>query len=85
MSIRGKCFYIFSYDLGQKGHENVTVGGRYAGVYSFSGITEEIEKIEWMDNKEEIDFSQKDGMLTINLTGTPYGTSYCVRVAKAYL
>ena len=80
-----KCFYIFSYDLGQKGHENVTVGGRYAGVYSFSGITEEIEKIEWMDNKEEIDFSQKDGMLTINLTGTPYGTSYCVRVAKAYL
>ena len=79
------CLYIFAYDLGSKGNENVTVGGKYAGVYSFSGIKENIEKIEWMDNCEELNFSLKDEMLTVNLTGRPYGTGYCVRVAKAYI
>jgi len=77
------CLYIFAYDLGAKGNENVTFGGKYAGVYSFSGINEDIEKIEWMDNKETLNFSCVDGMLTVNLTGMPYGTDYCVRVAKA--
>ncbi len=79
------CLYIFAYDLGAKGNENVSVGGNYAGVYSFSGINEDIEKIEWMDNKESLKFSCIDGMLTVNLTGMPYGTGYCVRVAKAYI
>ena len=79
------CLYIFCYDLGKKGNENVTVAGHYAGAYGFSNVKDKITKIEWMDNKESLDFVQNDNLLTVNLTGTPYGTSFCVRVAKAYL
>lgn len=79
------CLYIFAYDLGTKGDANVTVGGNSGGLYSFSGIDEEIEKIEWLDNKEELDFSNNGGTLSVNLTPSPYGTNYCVRVAKAYI
>ena len=78
-----KCLYIFAFNLAANGHENVTVAGNYKGAYAFSGINENIEKIEWMDNKEIIEFSQKDDAIMVNLTGMPYGTSYCVRVAKA--
>ena len=79
------CLYIFAYDLGSKENENVTVNGIYAGVYAFSNINKDIEKIEWMDNKENLEFFCKDGTLSVYLTGMPYGTSYCVRVAKAYI
>ncbi len=79
------CLYIFSYDLGKQGNENVTVGGNYVGAYGFSNVVDTILKIEWMDNKEELSFTQTNDLLTVNFTGMPYGTSYCVRVAKAYL
>ncbi len=83
--LKGKdCFYIFSYNLGSKGNENVTVSGNRTGAYSIFGIGTEIERIEWMDNGEEIEFELDERILTINLTGMPYGTDYCVRVAKAY-
>ena len=38
-----------------------------------------------MPTSGHIYFSLKDEMLTVNLTGMPYGTGYCVRVAKAYI
>ncbi len=79
------CLYMFVYDLGKKGNENVTVGGQYAGAYGFSNVCDEIKSIKWMDNGEELSFAQKDGLLNVNFTGMPYGTSYCVRVAKAEL
>ena len=79
------CLYIFAYNLGSKGNENVTVNGNCAGNYSFSNINEDIEKIEWMDNNEELEFISDNKTLTVNLTGMPYGASYCVRVAKAYI
>ncbi len=79
------CLYIFAYDLGTKGNENVTVNGEYAGVYVFSDIDKDIEKIEWMDNNESLEFSCENGALKVNLTGTPYGVNYCVRVAKVYV
>lgn len=86
-SINGDCLYIFAFDLGNKGNGNVTVGGKYSGSYSFGNVlqAQRIEKIEWMDNSEQLSFGVHDDMLTINMTGYEYGDSYCVRVAKAYL
>ena len=78
-----KCLYLFCYDLGKKGNDNVTVGGQYSGAYAFGNVKDCVKSIKWMDNDEQLEFAQKDGMLAVNLTGTPYGTSYCVRVAKA--
>lgn len=77
------CLYIFSYDNGNLGSENVVVPGKYSGSYAFSGIADKIKSIRWMDNGEELEFMQSNGKLCVYLTGMPYGTSFCVRVAKA--
>ena len=79
------CLYIFSYDLGNLGNVNVTLNGNIENVYTFNNVEDEIEKIEWLDNKESLEFTQKDGTLTVDFKGMPYGANYCVRVAKAYL
>ena len=77
--------YLFFYDLGRKGSENVVLGGNYCGSYSFGNVTDHVKSIAWMDNKEELEFVQKEGILAVNATGFPYGMSTCVRVAKAIL
>ena len=82
-SVDGKYLYIFVYDLGKKGSENVVVGGNYTGAYAFDLVEDEIESIEWMDNGENLKFLQGDGMLSIKFTGQEYGNSCVVRVAKA--
>lgn len=77
--------YLFIHDLSKVGNAHVTVDGRYTGHLVFNGVSEEIERILWLDNGEELAFMQGDGALTFNATGYPYGTSTCVRVAKAVL
>lgn len=79
----GKYLYIFAMNIGMLGSKNVVVGGRYTGSYSFGNVVDDIEWVEWMDNGERLDFVQGNNMLCLNFTGTPYGTSYPVRVAKA--
>lgn len=79
------CLYLFCYDLGIEGEENVTVSGKYSGIYAFSGIKNTIRSIEWLDNNEKLEYTQNKNNLMVNLTGTAYGTSYCVRVAKAII
>ena len=79
-------YYIFDFVLGEIGDKNVTVGSGYSGIVGFSNVKAKIEKIEWMDSKESLEFTQgKDNSLNVNLTGYKYGTDFCVRVAKAYL
>jgi hypothetical protein len=71
------------HDLCQRGDANVTVGGDFQPDSAFFGIEEQIESVEWMDNGEDLDFSQKDGVFSFDATGYPYGTNTCVRVARA--
>lgn len=82
-SRNGKFLYLFVPDIGICGSNNVVVGGKYTGAYSFGGVTDEIKDIEWMDNGEKLKFIQGSNMLSVDFTGTPYGTSFPVRVAKA--
>ncbi len=82
-SVNEDYLYIFAYDLGNFGNINVTVGGKYSGSFSFNGVTDEIESVQWMDNGEELDFIQGKGMFCVNLTAHPYAASFGVRVAKA--
>ncbi len=79
------CLYMVCYDLGRLGNENVTVDGKYSGIYAFSGINDAIEKVQWLDNGEELEFYQTKDRVTVNFTGQMYGISYCVRIAKATL
>lgn len=75
--------YIFCFDLARLGSKNVTLSGNYCGWICFGNINEEIESIKWIDNEEELKFAQCDDLLSVYASGFPYGTSLCVRVAKA--
>ena len=59
------------------------VGGKYKGAYGFSGMTDKIKSLKWMDNDESLAFIQGEGMLCFDATGYEYGKSLVVRVAKA--
>lgn len=76
--------YLFVFDLGISGNENVTVGKRGSRLATFSGIHQKIKKIQWMDNGQELSFMQdpEQGMLTLHATGFDYGCQYVVRIAK---
>lgn len=78
-----KHLYIFVYNLGKSGNENVTINDKYCGSYSFGNVTDKISSVKWMDNGEELDFVQGGDMLSVNFTPSDYGTSYVVRVARA--
>ena len=84
-SVDEKSLYIFVFDLGIEGSDNVTVGGKYYGSYSFGKVTDKVSSVKWMDNDEELDFIQGKDMLCVNCTGYHYGTSLGVRVAKAII
>ena len=79
------CLYFFIHDLGRLGDVNVTAGGMYTGGISFNRVAEKIESIKWMDNGEELPFSQSGENFSFVASGYPYGMSTCVRVAKAII
>jgi len=82
-SADGKSLYIFVHELDTGGSVDVMVGGKYKGAYGFSGVTDKIKSLKWMDNDEELKFIQGEGMLCFDATGYEYGKSLVVRVAKA--
>lgn len=84
-SVKEDCLYLMIYDLGIEGDGNVTVKGKRLGNYSFGNVKHKISSVQWMDNGEQLAFTQGENLLCINATGYPYGTSYVVRVAKAII
>jgi len=82
----GSALYLFFTDLNRGGSAHVVAGStKYAGAYSFGDVTDEIESIHWIDNGEELNFTQGSGMLSLDAKGYDYGLSTCVRVAKAII
>lgn len=80
------CLYIFVYDLGRRGSEDVVDEDGDTMKHTFVGVSEKIKKIQWMDEPEnEIIFSQDENKLNLTFTGFPYGRAHCVRVAKAII
>ena len=75
--------YLFFFDLGIRGDENVVADKRDSGAFAFGNVKDKIESIQWIDNNEKLDFVQNDDMLCVNATGYPYGMATCVRVARA--
>ena len=82
-SADGKSLYIFVHELDTGGSVDVMVGGKYKGAYGFSGVSDKIKSLKWMDNGEDLKFIQGEGMLCFDATGYEYGKSLVVRVAKA--
>lgn len=78
--------YIFKFDLGfGTGDVNASLGFEENGANVLEKFDVEVESVKWMDNGEELEFSQKDDKLLVNFTGFKYGQSLCVRVAEVKL
>lgn len=75
--------YFFVHDLRIGGDGNVTVDRAQNNDFVFYNVPEKIESIQWMDNGEKLEFIRTDDTLSLRATNFPYGTSACVRVAKA--
>jgi len=82
---KDKKLYLFHMNNATLGNEHVVIGNYYNGSYAFDNVTDTIKSIKWMDDGEELSFVQVGDMLSVKLTGQPYGASYCVRVAEAEL
>lgn len=77
--------YAFIHELGMYGNENVTGHGTFNPDRHFVLNGEKIDSITWMDNDEQLEFTQSSNDINIRCTGYSYGTYYCVRVAKIKL
>ncbi len=80
-----KTLYLFRFDLGLKGSENVSLGFEEYTDNVLKNIQDEVSSITWMDNGEALEFSQSGNKLSVNFTSFHYGTSVCVRVAEVKL
>jgi len=82
-----KVLYLFAYDLGRLGSENVVLngggGGKDRQYKLLDGAV--VKELKWMDNDEVLEFKQNGNNLEVACTGFPYGCNYCVRVAKVLL
>ena len=77
--------YFFVFDLPRNGDSNVTLADGEQAELHFSGLTGSVSRIEWMDSGKELEFSQDGDKLSMLPSGWSYGSSGCVRVAKATL
>ncbi|RKN79199.1 alpha-L-fucosidase [Paenibacillus ginsengarvi] len=79
--------YLFIHHLKISGHAAVTVEGGGPGEKTFTGLRREVESVRWLDNGEELEFTQETaaGTFRFKATGFPYGVNYVVRVAEVTL
>lgn len=79
----GSLFY-FAHDLPRRGSQHVVLGEGADGPRVIKGITGSVAHVRWIDTGEDLHFSQceRGDMLTIDLTGYPYGRNAVVRVAE---
>ena len=76
--------YLMIFDLSISGHSDVTVAGKGSGERVFTGIERKLTSIKWVDNGEELKYTQDNGkgILSFDATGYPYGEDHVVRVAE---
>lgn len=78
-----KTAYLFKFNLGYStGNVNVSLGFGESAPVTLDKFYKKIKSIKWMDNDEELEFSQQEDILNVKFTGFTYGQSLCVRVAK---
>lgn len=78
--------YLFAFDLGIEGDENVTIGEQTdaSRLRTYAGIDRKLKAVRWLDNGLELPFVQDTDqrILTVRMTGFPYGKNLVVRAAE---
>ena len=80
----GKNYYYFVFDLTVMGNEHVVANGVDNPLRMFEGLSEKIKTAYWLDNGQEVKFTQncEDKIVALNVDSFAYGFNYCVRVLK---
>ncbi len=77
-----ECVYLFIHHLSTGGDAHVTLGGGGAGPRGFTDFERKVSSVRWIDNGEELRFTQEGGLFCVEATGYPYGVDRVVRVAE---
>lgn len=80
----GQDYYYYAHHLPITNNGHLHVGESGAGLKTIQGQLGTISGIRWVDNGEELSFSQSEAldMLTFHATANPYGSQMVVRVAQ---
>lgn len=79
----GDEYYVFCHDVGMSGDGNVVINEpRYTDKFSFE---KPIKSIKWLDSGTAVQFTQENGIVSMNTCPFAYGTNYVIRVAKIEL
>ena len=76
--------YLFKFGVGQSsGDENVSLDTcNHEGRGLFTGIDRKVKSIRYMDNGENVGFTQSERGLDVEFAGFAYGQNLCVRVCE---
>ena len=75
--------YIYVHDLPLLGPKDVVVAyEKTDGDHSVRNVNRKVKSMKWVDNNEELLFTQDDDVLKYRATGYYYGTQLIVRIAK---
>ena len=78
----GNAYYLFVTDLPGRRKDNVILGGGTADPNNTFVFDKEIKSVRWLDNNEDVDYTQWDGKTTVVVPPNCYGENFVVRVAK---
>lgn len=74
--------YLFVYRLNIRGDSHVTTHEGRPGAREFTGISRPVRRVEWLDNGQELTFTQENDTLVVDCPPYLYGQQMVVRVAK---
>ncbi len=80
----GDVYYIFCHNIPMELNANVVLYAEGNNLEKFA-FDKKIKRVEWLDNGEELEFSQEDGKVVITCNPYPYGENLVVRIAKVYV
>jgi alpha-L-fucosidase len=76
------CYYFFAYDLEVSANINVELAKEKLDRNNVFTFNEKIKSIKWLDNGEDVVFTQDGEKVTIINVPQLYGEHYVVRIAK---
>ena len=76
------CYYFFAYDLEVSANINVELAKSKPDRNNVFAFNEKIKSIKWLDNGEDVVFTQDKERVTIVNIPQLYGEHYVVRIAK---
>lgn len=79
----GDDLYLFVFSLTATADPRVTgAKSRGPGPRNYQNIPTTYKSARWLDNNEDLKFTQENNTLTLQATQYPYGTNTIVRIAK---